>query len=86
MKKIGDMMIELRGYTTNTSLRYLHHVNRVLIDELYLDLMNEHLNPSDVAKTSDSLAKAYFEFDSTFQPITIPPTPKTSGQAKKSDM
>jgi hypothetical protein len=86
MKKIGDMIIDVRGYTTNTSLRYLHQVNRVLIDELYLDLMNDHLNPSDVAKTSDNLAKAYFEFESAFQPITIPPTPKISGQAKKSDM
>ncbi|MET3501341.1 hypothetical protein ABIC45_002953 [Mucilaginibacter rubeus] len=75
MKKIGDAMIDLRGYTNNTSIRYLHAINRVLIDELYLDLMNENLTIADVRKTSDHIKKACHEFERVFQPIATPPTP-----------
>ncbi|UEG51392.1 restriction endonuclease [Mucilaginibacter daejeonensis] len=86
MKKIGDAMIELRGYTTNTSFRYLHNVHRVLIDELYLDLLNENLTDADVAKTGNNLKKAFTEFESFFQPIIIPPAPNTSGSAKNDEI
>jgi hypothetical protein len=87
MKKIGDVTIKLRAYTSNQSFPHFDRINGILIDHLYLDLVNEGLNASDVAKTSGNLQQAYSTFEKVFQPIIIPPVPNIPfPPPKKSDM
>ena len=77
MKKIGKLTLKIRTYTNNASFHHFGLIHKILIDELYLDLINENLQTHDVNRTDDNLIKAYLNFEHSFQPINIPPRPHT---------
>lgn len=77
MKKIGNLTLKIRAYTNNESSHYFEVIHKILIDELYLDLMNENLQIHDVDRTQDRLVKANSKFEHFFQPINNPPAPDT---------
>lgn len=77
MKKIGGLTLEIRGYTTNRSFPYFTMINKILIDQLYLDLVNEELQEKDLYKTLNNMTEAYSKFEKVFQPINNPPAPNT---------
>jgi restriction endonuclease len=78
MKEIGELMLQLRSYTNNTSYPVFRLIHKILMDELYLDLINENLDEQYIQRTNNNLVKAYSRFEEVFQPISIPPAPDTS--------
>lgn len=77
MKKIGKLTFQIRAYTNNSSFPSFTLVNKILIDQLYLDLINEDLQEQDINKTLSNLIEAYSKFENEFQPINNPPVPNT---------
>ncbi|MGB6093333.1 MAG: restriction endonuclease [Moheibacter sp.] len=71
MKQVGDLTLEIRTYTNNRSYPSFKLIHQILIDQLYIDLVNEKLQKQDVDKTYNSLSKAYSQFENVFQPINI---------------
>lgn len=69
MKKIGKLTLKLRTYTNNTSLPLFSQINKILIDQLYLDLVKDDLREKDLNETYNNVIMAYSNFENKFQPI-----------------
>ena len=76
MKKIGNTTDKLSAFIAGDAEHAFAAVNKWLIDGLYLDLLNVHLQHEDLTRTNEYLQKALSDFARDFQPINIPPVPK----------
>jgi len=75
MKRIGSKTLKIRACTNNKSFAFFNKIHNVIIDQLYLDLVNLDLQEKDIDETRQNLEKAYIEFEKFFQPISSPPAP-----------
>jgi len=75
MKRIGSKTLKVRACTNNNSFVFVNKIHKVIVDQLYLDLVNLDLQEKDIDETRQNLEKAYIEFEKVFQPISIPPAP-----------
>jgi copper chaperone CopZ len=75
MKDIGKLTLNIRTYTNNRSFDCFELIHKIIIDQLYLDLINEDLQEQHVNKTYNNLITAYSKFENVFQPISNPPAP-----------
>ncbi|HEX8377688.1 MAG TPA: restriction endonuclease [Pedobacter sp.] len=75
MKRIGSKTLKIRACTNNNSFVYFKKIHNVIIDQLYLDLLNQNLQEKDIDVTRANLENAYLEFEKFFQPISSPPAP-----------
>lgn len=71
VRKTGDLLFEIRSYTNNISFPSFKHIHEIVIDQLYIDLMNENLQKQDIDKTYENLHKAYSHFEESFKPSQI---------------
>lgn len=75
MKNIGKLTLNIRAYTNNRSFHSFELIHKIILDQLYLDLVNEDLQVQQVDRTYNNLIAAYSTFESKFQPISNPPAP-----------
>lgn len=77
MKNIGKLTLNIRTYTNNSSFHCFELIHKIIINQLYLDLVNEDLQEQQIDRTYNNLIEAYSKFENAFQPISIPPAPDT---------